>query len=83
MLRLGLSGRYPHLDRGRLLLLLAGVLYVLSPVDLVPEILVPLLGLGDDALVVAWLVGTVLADTDAFLQWEAQQTRTVAGEVVG
>ncbi len=83
MVRLGLTGRYPFLDKGRLGLVLLGLVYVISPVDLVPEILVPVLGLGDDAMVAAWMVGALLAEAGAFLDWERDGSRTVAGEVIG
>jgi uncharacterized membrane protein YkvA (DUF1232 family) len=82
MLRLGLSGRYPHLDRGRMAMVGLGLIYVISPFDLVPEVFVPLLGLGDDALVATWLAGAVLSETDAFLNWEREDSRVVPGEVV-
>jgi uncharacterized membrane protein YkvA (DUF1232 family) len=75
-------GRYSGTTRVRLLAMLAGVLYVLSPVDLVPELFVPLLGLVDDAFVVAWLAGSVLLETERFLDWEQQQHRVVPGHVV-
>ena len=82
MLVMGLTGRYPYLDKKRLALSVVALVYVLSPVDMVPELLVPLLGLGDDALVGAMLLGTVLSETEAFLAWEADRARTVVGEVV-
>jgi uncharacterized membrane protein YkvA (DUF1232 family) len=83
MLLLGFTGRYPHLDRARIAMAGLGVLYVLSPIDVVPELLVPLLGLADDAVVAAWLAGVLLSESEAFLAWEAQQARVVVGEVVG
>lgn len=83
MLARGLTGRYPHLAKGRVALAGAGLLYVLSPVDAVPELLLPLLGLGDDAVVAAFVVGALLDEADAFLEWEAAQARTVVGEVAG
>lgn len=82
MLRLGLTGRYPFLDKGRLALVLLGLVYVISPVDLIPELFVPLLGLGDDAVVATWMVGALVAEAAAFLEWESQGVRTVVGEVV-
>lgn len=82
MVRLGLSGRYPYLDKGRLGLMLLAAAYVLSPVDLVPEVVVPLFGLGDDAVMAVWLVGALMAEAGAFLDWEGGRSRTVAGEVV-
>lgn len=78
-----LSGRYPGLTRGRLTLMAAGLAYLLSPIDAMPELLLTIFGLGDDALVAAWLAGTVLAETESFLDWEARQRAVVPGEVIG
>lgn len=82
MLRQGLSGRYPFLDKGRIALVVLALMYVVSPVDVVPEAIVPLLGLGDDAVMAAWLVGALLAETGTFLEWERDRSRTVVGEVI-
>ena len=75
-----LFGRYAGLTRGRLLLMALAVVYVVSPVDLVPELFVPLLGLIDDAFVVAWLAAAVLLETERFIDWE--RSRIVVGQVV-
>jgi uncharacterized membrane protein YkvA (DUF1232 family) len=64
------SGHYPHLGRGRLALLVLAVAYLVSPVDVVPELFLTLLGLADDAVVALWLGGAFLVETDRFLQWE-------------
>jgi uncharacterized membrane protein YkvA (DUF1232 family) len=83
MLALGFRGRYPGLAKGRIVLAALGLLYVLSPVDLMPEILLGPLGLGDDALVTAWIVGALLGETDTFLRWEAGGgSRVVVGEAL-
>lgn len=66
------SGRYPGLGRGRLALFVVGIAYILSPVDLMPELLLTLLGLGDDAVVALWLAGSFLDETERYLQWERQ-----------
>ncbi len=90
-----LRGQYPGLDRGRLLLMATALAYVVSPIDLMPEALLFIVGLGDDALVLGWLAGAVLTETEAFLAWEAEGSsvrsgkprgsgggRTIPGEVV-
>lgn len=64
------SGRYAELGRGRLALLVLALAYLVSPVDLVPEVFLGLLGLGDDGVVALWLGGTLLAETDRYLEWE-------------
>lgn len=73
----GLQGRDPGLSRGRALAYVLAVAYVLSPLDLAPEILLPLVGVVDDAGVLVWLVGNLLNDVD-----RAASARTVAGVVV-
>ncbi|GAA0441314.1 hypothetical protein Aca07nite_29980 [Actinoplanes capillaceus] len=61
-------GRY---DGGlRLALMAAATAYVVSPVDAVPEAFVFLFGLIDDAVAVTWLAGTILSETERFLEWE-------------
>lgn len=86
-----LRGRYPGLDRHRLGLMLLAALYVVSPIDLVPEAALLVVGLVDDAVVLAWLAGAVLAETEQFLAWEAGVTgadgagraeRVVPGQVI-
>lgn len=80
-----LSGRYDGLTRGRLGLMVLAALYVVSPVDLVPEGALLVVGLADDAMVLAWLAGAVLSETETFLAWEQQRAtagRRHAGERV-
>jgi uncharacterized membrane protein YkvA (DUF1232 family) len=77
LVRAAVAGHYPQLSRGRLGLILLGLAYLVSPIDLVPEAFVALLGLGDDAVVALWLGGAFLAETDRFLTWERQQPTMV------
>ncbi len=82
-----LLGRYDGLGRGRLLLMLLAVVYIVSPIDLLPEAILTLPGLADDAAVAAWLVASLLGATSAYRDWEsgraaAADPRVVPGEVV-
>ena len=63
------AGRFPVLTRARLALLLLGVLYVLSPVDLVPESALLLLGLTDDVLVAGWVVAAAMDAAGDYALW--------------
>ena len=65
-----LAGRYDGLSRGRLGLMVLAVGYMLSPLDLVPESLVPVLGLADDAAIAGWLVAALFSATTAYRAWE-------------
>lgn len=82
MVRAVLTRKYTGLAGKHLLLMLAAVGYVISPIDLIPEAIFLIAGLGDDALVVGWLAVTVINATDDFLDWEARRD-AVPGQVVG
>jgi len=77
-----IRGEYAGTSRGRLLAIMGALLYVISPIDLVPEMFVPLLGLGDDALVISWIAATLINETESFLGWERERARTVRSHVV-
>jgi uncharacterized membrane protein YkvA (DUF1232 family) len=83
MLRWGFTGRYPHLGRARMILVGVAAVLVISPVDLVPELVLPVLGLADDLVLISWAVGAVLAEIDAFAEWERVGREIIVGEVVG
>jgi uncharacterized membrane protein YkvA (DUF1232 family) len=69
-----MRGRYHGTTPRRLGLMALAVVYVVSPIDVLPDVL-PILGLADDAMVVAWLAGAVLSETGDFLVWERADTR--------
>lgn len=70
MARAVLTRKYTGVPGSTLLLMLAAVGYVVSPIDLMPEAMLFVAGLGDDALVVGWLAVTIVNATDDFLDWE-------------
>ncbi|WP_250028429.1 YkvA family protein [Paractinoplanes maris] len=75
MMKATTRGQY---DGGvRLAMMAAATAYVLSPIDVIPEAFLWVFGLADDAVMVAWLAGSVLAETERFLEWERQQDRVV------
>ncbi len=82
LVRATIRGEYAGTTRGRLLMLTAALLYVVSPIDLVPELLLPILGLGDDAVVIGWIAASVINETESFLSWEHDRDRTVPGHVI-
>lgn len=86
MIRAVREGRYTGLSNGELLALLLGLGYVVSPVDIVPEGLLLMVGLVDDALVLSWLAVKLVKETEDFIAWERagefSTTQTVHGEVI-
>jgi uncharacterized membrane protein YkvA (DUF1232 family) len=80
MLKATAKGEY---DGGlRIAMMAAATAYVVSPIDLVPEAFLLVLGLADDAVMITWLAGTVLAETERYLLWEKQRAAVLPGSVV-
>ncbi|WP_283139446.1 YkvA family protein [Rhizohabitans arisaemae] len=78
MVRQTLGGDYRGLGKGKLGLMALSVVYIVSPIDILPELL-PLIGVVDDVGVLVWLLGSALGESDRFVRWEKSR---IAGEVV-
>jgi uncharacterized membrane protein YkvA (DUF1232 family) len=63
---------YRGLSRSTLVLVVAGFLYLVTPVDAIPDV-IPVLGLIDDAAVLAWVLRKVRVELDEFRGWESQR----------
>lgn len=63
------SGRYHGIPTPVLLGGTAVLLYFMSPIDLVPDF-IPVIGLLDDAALLAWFMGTIKDEMDRFETWE-------------
>lgn len=72
MVRMWKRGTYPTRSIDIILPLL-GILYVISPIDLVPEVAVPVLGVLDDLAVLSLTIPKLIKEVDKFLLWEAEQ----------
>ena len=73
------SGEYTAVTSTRLLMVLAGIGYVVSPIDVVPEGLLLVFGIVDDVLVLGWVVTELMRETEQFIAWEGQQAEQARG----
>lgn len=64
-------GNYRDIPADALVLVVGGLIYVVSPLDLIPDFLP--VGYVDDAAVVIWVVKSVRDELDAFRAWELGQ----------
>ncbi|RBQ15785.1 hypothetical protein DP939_33915 [Spongiactinospora rosea] len=62
-------GSYPGMTRSKLALMGLGVVYLISPIDVLPDLL-PLIGVADDFGVLLWLAGSLLGESGRFVEWE-------------
>lgn len=68
---------YRDVSRGTIVLVVAGLLYLISPIDAIVDA-IPVLGYLDDAAVLAWVLGQVRAELDLFREWEDKRRLTAA-----
>lgn len=84
MVRTTVSGDYDGTSVLRLAALAGAAVYVVSPVDLLPEGLLGVFGLVDDAMVLSWLAANLVTETEDFLAWEKDAAAfTGAGAYAG
>lgn len=86
MLKAAMSREYKGLSATKLALMGVAVVYMVSPVDFMPELLLNAFGLTDDAVAAAWLAGMVLDEAGAYKRWEDEKLKgdsnTLTGETV-
>lgn len=63
------TGDYRDMPRPKLLIVIAAIIYFVSPFDVIPDYL-PVLGHIDDAFVVSLALKSVRTELDAFMAWE-------------
>ncbi|WP_329519046.1 YkvA family protein [Spirillospora sp. NBC_01491] len=82
MLKLVLRGRYKGMSFGTLGLLALATVYIVSPLDVIPDPLLPF-GVVDDAGVAVWLATMLVRAAGDFVTWERGGRPTaVVGDIV-
>ncbi|KAB7732635.1 DUF1232 domain-containing protein [Rudanella paleaurantiibacter] len=66
------SGEYREIPWKTLLRMLAVLIYFVSPIDFIPDLL-PVIGLTDDIALLMWLFSSVKDDLEKFAQWESRK----------
>lgn len=73
LLRAYASGDYRNVPPKSLILMVAGLLYFVMPIDVIPDFIVGL-GFVDDAAVLAWVLSTVRTVVSDFERWESSRS---------
>lgn len=63
------SGEYRNIEVKNLLKIVAGLIYFISPIDIIPDF-IPMLGLTDDIALLVWIIGGIKSELDRFKDWE-------------
>ena len=67
------GGRYTGYGKGNFLFAVAALIYVVSPLDLVPDFLIGL-GLLDDVAIVGWAMSCLKDEVDKYQAFRAEQS---------
>jgi uncharacterized membrane protein YkvA (DUF1232 family) len=67
------KGTYKEVPKKSIIWLAGALVYFISPADMVPDI-IPVLGLADDATIIAWVLTAMTKDLTAFEHWEKSIT---------
>ncbi|WP_432831673.1 YkvA family protein [Dactylosporangium sp. CA-092794] len=66
----------------RLAMLAAAGVYIISPIDAVPEAFLLVFGLVDDLAVAGYFAGALMDELERFLEWEKLRDNVIPGHVV-
>lgn len=68
------SGQYKEIPKGSIAAIICSLLYILSPIDVIPDF-IPVVGLLDDIFVLGLCISFVKADIDKYKNWKENKTR--------
>ncbi|NID13039.1 DUF1232 domain-containing protein [Fibrella aestuarina] len=74
------AGEYRQVPTKTLISTLAALIYFVSPIDFIPDVL-PVLGFADDIALMVWVFNSLNTDLENFKEWERQRERTT-GKVI-
>jgi uncharacterized membrane protein YkvA (DUF1232 family) len=77
LVRSYITGDYRQIQLSTIISGLAVLLYVLSPIDLVPDF-IPVVGFLDDLSLISWFVGKFSGEITRFRDWEMQSAHLTA-----
>ena len=72
MIKKSFTGEYSSFSNKTLLSLVFGLLYFVTPMDVVPDF-IPLLGFSDDLSIIYFIIKNFKSDIEAFKVWELNQ----------
>lgn len=79
LIKMSASGEYTGVPATTMVTAVAVLLYFLSPIDLIPDF-IPVVGLLDDMVLVAWFSTSIKQELEKFHEWEAAKAATVVSD---
>ncbi|SHM72110.1 YkvA family protein [Gracilibacillus kekensis] len=72
MFRSWIKGEYKEIPKGSIMMIIATILYFVTPIDLIPDFIVGL-GFFDDAAVIGFAIKQISDDIDRYITWKNNQ----------
>lgn len=66
------NGRYKEIPKETIVAVVAAIIYVVSPIDLIPDA-IPVVGYADDAALVSFVLSHVHKDIESYRNWKNAQ----------
>jgi uncharacterized membrane protein YkvA (DUF1232 family) len=70
-LKAWMSGEYKQISKKSLLMIIAGLLYFVAPIDIVPDFLLAI-GFVDDIAVISFVINTLNTELQRFKKWKEE-----------
>lgn len=69
------KGKYNPKNKFNFLLGILSILYVISPIDFIPEIAIGPIGLLDDLVILGFGIKKIISEISTFIDWEKTQNK--------
>ena len=66
------KGDYKEIPTGSIIAIVAGILYFVSPIDLIPDFIVAL-GFLDDVFIISTVIKQIQTDLDCYKEWKRER----------
>jgi len=75
------KGNYKELETQKVVMIVAGIIYLVSPLDFVPDF-IPAFGLLDDISILSFIISSLSEEIDAYLLWKNHKIKKPKKEII-
>jgi len=74
-----IHGHYHNYSKGSIIMALAGILYVISPLDVIPDFI--LFGFADDIAIITWAIAKISKELSKYEEWRSLDLHKVTDDI--